>query len=162
MPQLDTSTFLSQIFWLVITFTALYWYLQRFILPKLGGIISRRALKAADDLEQANTLQKNISLLQQEIIKESHATNEKIATMHKEAIVRIHSIKQERLDKINADFIKKQKDITDEIAKTKEAALDQIQAFVIDYVILILAKITGEKPSGKELEQCYLKLEAKS
>lgn len=161
MPQLDTSNFLSQIFWLVITFTALYWYLQRFVLPKLGGVISQRAAAAADDLEQAGSLQSKISSLEQEIVSESHTTNEKVVAMHKEAEAKIHSMKQERLNEINASFTAKQEQVRAEITKAKKAALDQMQDFVIDYAALILTKITGEKPSAKMLEQYYLKRETK-
>lgn len=162
MPQLDSSNFLSQILWLIITFAALYWYLSRFILPKLGGIISQRASVLTSDLEQATLLQNKISSIQQEIIKESNATNEKIKVIHLELAKKIHHIKQEGLDRINEGFLKKQGQVRDEIIKTKKLAYDDMQGYVIDYVAQVITKITGAKPNIKALEQYYTLLEAKS
>lgn len=162
MPQLDTSNFLSQIFWLIITFAVLYCYLQRFILPKLGGIISQRASAVAGDLEQADELQDAIASLEQKIAAEFHVTNERVVAMHKEAAAKIHATKQVQLDEINIAFLKKQQLVTTEITKAKKTSMDQMQNYVIDYSALIIKKITGEKPDVKVLEQYYLKLEARS
>lgn len=46
----------SQIFWLLITFGALYLVLSRSILPKIGNTIERRGSQIASDLDEAATL----------------------------------------------------------------------------------------------------------
>jgi len=53
LPQMDVSTFPSQIFWLAVTFGALYWVMSSIILPRLGGAIEERRDRIADDLDQA-------------------------------------------------------------------------------------------------------------
>jgi F-type H+-transporting ATPase subunit b len=53
LPQMDVSTFPSQIFWLAVTFGALYAAMTWFILPRLGGAIEDRRDRIADDLDQA-------------------------------------------------------------------------------------------------------------
>lgn len=53
LPQLDPSTWPSQIFWLIVTFGFLYWVMSSFILPRLGGMIEERRDRIADDLDQA-------------------------------------------------------------------------------------------------------------
>ena len=42
MPQFDSSTFASQIFWLVITFGGLYFALTRTALPKIADVLEAR------------------------------------------------------------------------------------------------------------------------
>jgi len=54
LPQLDTSSWPSQIFWLAITFGFLYWFMSSYILPRLGGMIDERRDRIADDLDQAS------------------------------------------------------------------------------------------------------------
>ncbi|MEZ5920366.1 MAG: hypothetical protein R3C60_03340 [Parvularculaceae bacterium] len=54
LPQLDASTFPSQIFWLAVTFLVLYWVMSSMILPRLGGAIEERRDRIADDLDQAH------------------------------------------------------------------------------------------------------------
>lgn len=43
MPQLDFSTYPSQLFWLVISFAALYFVLAVFVLPRLTQVQTLRA-----------------------------------------------------------------------------------------------------------------------
>ena len=59
MPQFDSSTFASQIFWLVITFGALYFALTRGALPKIAGVLEARQSKIDDDLERATQLEQD-------------------------------------------------------------------------------------------------------
>lgn len=56
MPQLDPSTFPSQIFWLIILFSTLYWLLSRKALPRLSEILEARQDRIAADLDQAQSL----------------------------------------------------------------------------------------------------------
>ena len=52
-PPFDTTTFPSQIFWLAITFTILLAFLWRFVVPRIGGTISERKQRIAQELAQA-------------------------------------------------------------------------------------------------------------
>jgi F-type H+-transporting ATPase subunit b len=53
MPQLDFSTYPSQIFWLAIAFGLLYLALDRFLIPRIGGAIEERKDRIEDDLDIA-------------------------------------------------------------------------------------------------------------
>ncbi|MCF6293301.1 MAG: hypothetical protein L3J04_07905, partial [Robiginitomaculum sp.] len=53
MPQLDFSTFPSQIFWLAIAFGILYLALSRIFIPRIGGVLEERCDRIADDLDMA-------------------------------------------------------------------------------------------------------------
>ena len=60
MPQLDTSTFTSQLFWLVVCFFSMMFIMSKFIIPKIADIMEQRQRKihgylnkAADLKEQA-------------------------------------------------------------------------------------------------------------
>lgn len=57
LPQLtQTDTFVSQIFWLVVTFGALYYLMSRKVLPRLGEVVEGRQEKIEDDLGRAERL----------------------------------------------------------------------------------------------------------
>ena len=53
MPQLDVSTFASQILWLALTFVPLYLIIVRVALPRIGEVIEARRDKIDDDLKKA-------------------------------------------------------------------------------------------------------------
>jgi F-type H+-transporting ATPase subunit b len=56
MPQLDPSTYSSQVFWLVVTFVALYVVMSRVALPKVRDVLTARAERLQGDLEEAQRL----------------------------------------------------------------------------------------------------------
>jgi hypothetical protein len=56
LPQLDTSTYPSQLLWLVIVFGALYLLLSKVLLPKIANALETRQSRIAADLAQAEQL----------------------------------------------------------------------------------------------------------
>lgn len=56
MPQLDTSAWPTQLFWLAITFVALYVFISRMVIPRTGGVIQRRRASIEGDLSRAQQL----------------------------------------------------------------------------------------------------------
>jgi F-type H+-transporting ATPase subunit b len=59
MPQLDTATFASQIFWLAVAFVTLYYLLSRRALPRLAEVLEARQDRIAADLDEAERLRRD-------------------------------------------------------------------------------------------------------
>ena len=58
MPQIDPSTFATQIFWLIVAFVTLYWLLSRRALPRLTEVLEARQDRIAADLDEAERLRR--------------------------------------------------------------------------------------------------------
>jgi F-type H+-transporting ATPase subunit b len=58
LPQLDFSTFDSQIFWLVVALVVLFFLMSRIALPRIASVIEDRADAIADDLDRASDLKR--------------------------------------------------------------------------------------------------------
>lgn len=56
MPHFDASSFASQLFWLAVTFTALYVLMSKLVLPRIGDILEERQRRISDDLDMAERL----------------------------------------------------------------------------------------------------------
>lgn len=56
MPQLDFSTWPSQIFWAALALLLLYFVLAKRIMPKIGGALENRHNAIANDLDRAAQL----------------------------------------------------------------------------------------------------------
>jgi F-type H+-transporting ATPase subunit b len=56
MPQLDMSTWPPQLFWLAVTFLALYFVISRVAIPRTGGVIALRKSTIDGDLAKAKNL----------------------------------------------------------------------------------------------------------
>lgn len=52
-PPLDSSLFTSQLIWFAITFGLLYYVVARYILPKVGAVLEKRAGAIKSDLDGA-------------------------------------------------------------------------------------------------------------
>jgi len=53
MPQLDFSTFPSQVFWLAVIFVLLYLLMSKVALPRVSAMIDARKARIEGDLERA-------------------------------------------------------------------------------------------------------------
>ena len=53
MPQLNPEFWVSQIFWLILTFGILYIILSKFILPKISGNLELRKSQIQENIEAA-------------------------------------------------------------------------------------------------------------
>lgn len=52
-PPFDALTFGTQLFWFALTFLLLYLVVSRFVLPRVGSVLERRAGAISSDLDQA-------------------------------------------------------------------------------------------------------------
>lgn len=66
MPQLDPTWFVSQLFWLVIAFVALYALLSRWALPGITGVLDQRQQTLEGDLSRADRLTKEAARAKEE------------------------------------------------------------------------------------------------
>ena len=58
MPQLDFSSYPSQIFWLVVSLIVLFFFMKAVALPRIAGGIEERADAIEDDLDRAAEFRK--------------------------------------------------------------------------------------------------------
>ena len=58
LPQLDPTSYPSQVFWLVIAFGLLYWLLAKRALPRVADILETRQDRIAADLDRAQNLRR--------------------------------------------------------------------------------------------------------
>ena len=85
MPQFDPTTFSSQIFWLIITFSTLYLIVWKFIIPKVNNILEKRESVIAHDLDK---------------VKELRSDAEKILTDYEVSISSAFEKKENEIKKI--------------------------------------------------------------
>ena len=137
MPQLDTSTFTSQLFWLVVCFFSMMFIMSKFIIPKIADIMEQRQRKidgylnkAADLKEQAEAA---LRKYQNALAAATEKADKSLAEMN-----RLISDKQSELE---ARLQKKIKEGEKEINAGKEEALKQIKAVSEDLALDVIKKI---------------------
>lgn len=73
MPQLDVSTFFSQVFWFLIFFSSLFFVVSCLFLPKLDEIISTRSKEVLGSVNSSVHL---LRLTEDQIAKYNAALNQ--------------------------------------------------------------------------------------
>lgn len=81
LPQLDVSTFPSQIFWLLVTFAVLNFLISKSALPIIHEVMEKRHHRIERDLEQAERL-----------AIEAKATKESYEKLHSESLSKAKSL----------------------------------------------------------------------
>jgi F-type H+-transporting ATPase subunit b len=150
-PPFQSETFASQLFWLVITFAALYLLASRVLLPRVGGIIDARANKIEGDLSEAQRFKGEADAANAAYEKaladaRSRAQALANATREKQAAEAEH--KRKALERqLDAKLAEAEKTI----AGTKAAAMGNVRSIATDAAAAIVQRLTGTEPSGEVL-----------
>lgn len=63
MPQIDSVTFFSQLFWLRLSFFTFYILIIRFVIPRISYILKVRSKKVSLDLQDSSTSSREVSFM---------------------------------------------------------------------------------------------------
>jgi len=66
MPQLEITTYPSQIFWLVVSFVILYLIMSRFIIPKISSVIKSRESEIKNNIHISEQMYRDTEIINNE------------------------------------------------------------------------------------------------
>ena len=85
LPQLDISTWPSQLFWLVVLFTAGYILMAKFVTPRIGSVLEERRAKLDEDLGKARSASEDAARIRAEYEADLDAARTAAAEAAKQA-----------------------------------------------------------------------------
>ena len=152
LPQLDATTFASQLFWLVISFALLYLVISRIAAPKISGVIADRAGRIKGDLDQAAQAKRNSDAAianYEKALADARANALKISDEYRKTV-------QAEADAKNAVATKQLAADTQKaeagIAERRTAAMARVGELAREAAADIIAKLTGASASGSDIE----------
>ena len=151
MPQLNPEFWVSQIFWLIITFGILYIVLSKLILPKISTNLELRKSQISDNIEAADKQrEESKSKLKEydEIISKSKTETKNIFNQAREKALKDINAKKEILDKQIDEEIKKAED---EINKLRQSAPEKITKIAIEISSQLIQKLIGAKVNNSSI-----------
>lgn len=142
LPQMEVSLFPSQIFWLIITFGILYLFMWRIAIPKISNIIEERQDKIANDIDEAESLNKEAEKILndyeikiQEASKQAHNM---VIEAKSKADTMLDNVKKEQEIKINKlleeSRIKLQKQELNSKANIEQAAIETVKLISLKFI----------------------------
>ena len=143
MPQLNPEFWISQIFWLTLTFGILYVVLSKIILPKISVNLELRKSEIQENIEAAeNQRHKSESKLLEynKILSKSKLEAKNIFKDAREKAMKDINFKKEVLDNQIDDEIKKAER---EIVLLRKTAPEKINKIAIDTSSELVQKLIG-------------------
>ena len=145
MPQLDISTWPPQLFWLAVTFLALYFVISRVAIPRTGGVIALRKSTIDGDLAKAKNLKdetENAVRSYEAALADAKAKAQAIAIENRNKLN--VEIEAERA-KLDAALGAKIATAEKKVAASRDKALEDISAMAADIASDIVQQLTGSK-----------------
>jgi F-type H+-transporting ATPase subunit b len=151
MPQLNPEFWISQIFWLIITFGILYVVLSKLILPKISSNLERRKLQILENIEAAEKQREDSELKIKEyekIIKKSKNDAKNYFNHARVKIMKDINLKKEALDKELDDEIQKTES---EIQNLRKGVPEKINKIATETSADLLQKLIGAEVNGSSI-----------
>ena len=151
MPQLNPEFWISQIFWLTLTFGILYIVLSKFILPKISANLELRKSQIQENIEAADKQRQDSESKIKEfekIILKSKSEAKSIFKETREKTLKDINSKKETLEKQINEEIKK---VEKEINELKKTAPQRINKIAIETSSEILKSLLGTEINNSSI-----------
>ena len=162
MPQLNPEFWVSQIFWLTLTFGILYIVLSKLILPKISANLEMRKSQIQENVEAADKQRKSSEAKLKEyddIILKSKLEAKNIFKDAKDNLFKEINLKKETLDKqIDAEIKKAEQ----EIEVLKRSAPEKINKIAIETTSELLIKLIGTEVNNSSISSIVNDLSKKN
>ena len=151
MPQLNPEFWISQIFWLTLTFGILYIVLSKLILPKISANLELRKSQIQENIEAAEKQRESSEAKLKEyddIISKSKLEANNIFKEARENVLKEINTKKETLDKQIDEEIKK---VEQEINLLRKGASEKINKIAIETTSELLVKLIGTEVNNSSI-----------
>ena len=143
LPQMDTTWFPSQVFWLAVTFFCLYVIFSRKVLPEISVTLENRRTQIEGDLENAQELKEEAEKVHQayeEILDEARKKSSDAFKKVDESIKKKSNEKLEKFRERAADENAKTEKL---INDAKNAAMEDMESTAAEVASVAAEKIVG-------------------
>ena len=151
MPQLNPEFWISQIFWLIITFGILYVVLSKLILPKISANLEIRKLQIVENIEAAEKQREQSELNIAEykkIVQSSKNEAKNYFKQTREKLLKNINLKKDSLDKeLNLEV---QKGET-EIQELRDRAPEKINKIAVETTKDLLQQLIGSDVNSSSI-----------
>lgn len=153
LPQLNTHDFAPQLFWLAVTFAALYYLMKRVALPRIAEVIEERTDRIKRDLTAAERLKGDTEkalAAYEKALADARANAGNIARETRDRLGR--EVEQEK-GKVDSQIAIKVAEAETRIGAMKIKALAGVNEIAADTAGAIIAKILGQDVSADEIKK---------
>jgi F-type H+-transporting ATPase subunit b len=153
VPQLDPTWFVSQLFWLAVTFTLLYIALSRVVLPPLMSVIGARKGAVADDLETAQRYKAEAEAAKTAYEHTLLQAREMAQALLNESEAASKARTAETMKVMDQKLAERLADAGQALAKKKQQLMNDLTPVAVELSSLIVEKITKRAPQESDVKR---------
>ena len=147
LPQLDFTTWPTQIFWLVVSFALAYILMWRVALPRIGSVLEERHNRIQGDLKRAKAASENAEQARQAFEVMLAESREKASAVMREATESIRNKMERKIKTSNASTAEKMAEAEKDIAEAKARAMIDVVDIASTSAAEAVAQLTNIKIS---------------
>lgn len=151
MPQLDVHTYLPQVVWLVITFTALFLIMWRLAVPRIADVLEARQKRIDDNLDKAAESKKEAEEALEAYEKAIADAREEARGATAEAMAAVAAETAEREAALAEELSRLIADSEADIRAAIDAALENVGDVAREVAVIALERLTGKAPGDKDI-----------
>jgi F-type H+-transporting ATPase subunit b len=152
-PPFDTSTYVSQLLWLAITFGTLYYLMSKVILPRISDILEVRRDRIAGDLAEAERLNQETENAIAVYDKTLAEARQKAHDAAEDKRIKHEKKMQTRRKQVETRLTKKIEKSESEIASMREEALSNITQVAEELVGTLVTTLAPVKVTAAEVKK---------
>jgi len=153
MPQLDFSTYPSQLFWLAVVFFALYYVMARHIVPRIHMVLENRQQRIDYDLDRAASLKAEAEQARESYemaLADARGQAQQMLNEVAESIRETSEQKHQELDTALGEMIAESERA---IQQARIAADRQLEPTAAEVALVLVEKVAGIKASKDEMQK---------
>ena len=153
MPQLDPTSFASQLFWLAVTFIPLFLVIWKVALPRVAAVIEARHRRIEADLDKAAALRDEAAKLLAWYEKALADAREKAQAEMRRAAEEMAAAAAQRHAELAARLAEEVAAAERRIGAAKDQALANIRAVAGEAAAAATERLIGFRPPADALER---------
>ena len=160
LPQLDISTWPSQLFWLVVLFTAGYILMAKVVTPRIGAVLEERRAKLDDDLGKARTASEDAARIRAEYEADLDAARSAAAETAKQAAAEAAKQAEAGDAKIAKKLAEKVAKAEAKLATARSDAMANLNNVAAEAALAAVAQLADIKTTSAQASKTADKLAA--
>ncbi len=148
-PHLNPDSYASQLFWLAVTFVALYLLVARSILPRIHEVLEKRQHHLNQDLDRAEAFSAEAEEARNAYEKLQADARGKAQQVIAETQASVAALQEKKFTEVDADLQRRLIQSRTDMASRVEALQGTLEPVAKEVAALLVDKLIGMKPRGE-------------
>ena len=147
LPQLDLTTWPTQLFWLVVSFVVMYALMSTLVTPRIRSVLEDRQQRISNDLQKAREADTQVNEMRADYEASLAAARSEAAEKARDAVNQAKASAEKAEVVIATKLNRKLKNAETKLAKMRKGAMSNINEVAAEITAETVSQLTGMKPT---------------